>query len=91
MERTNGRNQFHKGTNLSSSLTFSGVSDLAGERQSATFDARSLTLYLDGSEEMTEHREKIMLEFERDPTFRLDDIHDLTRPQLRERYMTRVL
>lgn len=31
-----------------------------------------------------------MLEFERDPTFRMDDVHDLTRPEVRERIMTRV-
>jgi acyl-CoA oxidase len=35
-------------------------------------------------------KEKLMLEFERDPNFKMDDIHDLTRPQIRERYMTRV-
>ena len=32
-----------------------------------------------------------MLEFERDPTFRMDDVHDLTRPEVRERIMTRVM
>lgn len=32
----------------------------------------------------------MMLEFERDPTFRMDDVHDLTRPEVRERIMTRV-
>jgi len=31
-----------------------------------------------------------MLEFERDPSFRMDDVHDLTRPEIRERIMTRV-
>ena len=35
-------------------------------------------------------REAMMLEFERDPTFRMDDVHDLTRPEVRERIMTRV-
>lgn len=35
-------------------------------------------------------REAMMLDFERDPTFRMDDVHDLTRPQIRERIMTRV-
>lgn len=32
----------------------------------------------------------MMLEFERDPAFRMDDVHDLTRPEVRERIMTRV-
>ncbi len=32
----------------------------------------------------------MMLEFERDPTFRMDDVHDLTRPEVRERIMTRI-
>lgn len=68
----------------------SGISDLMAERQTATFNIRELTFFLDGGTEVTEQREKIMLEFERDPTFQLIDIHDLTRPQLRERYMTRV-
>ena len=35
-------------------------------------------------------REAMMLEFERDPAFRMDDVHDLTRPEVRERIMTRV-
>lgn len=35
-------------------------------------------------------REAMMLEFERDPTFRMEDVHDLTRPEVRERIMTRV-
>lgn len=35
-------------------------------------------------------REAMMLEFERDPAFRMDDCHDLTRPQVRERIMTRI-
>lgn len=35
-------------------------------------------------------REAMMLDFERDPAFRMDDVHDLTRPEVRERIMTRV-
>lgn len=31
-----------------------------------------------------------MLEFERDPLFKLDDIHDLNKDQLRERTMEKV-
>ena len=66
------------------------MADLKKERAQAAFDPRAMTVYLDGGEEVTALREKIMLEFERDPTFRLDDIYDLTRPEIRERYMTRV-
>lgn len=32
----------------------------------------------------------MLLQFERDPTFRLDDSYDLTKDQQRERVMTRV-
>lgn len=64
---------------------------MALERKNASFNIRDLTFFLDGGSDITEHREKIMLEFERDPTFQMTDIHDLTRPELRERYMTRVL
>ncbi len=32
----------------------------------------------------------MMGEFERDITFRMNDVHDLTRPEIRERIMTRV-
>jgi acyl-CoA oxidase len=31
-----------------------------------------------------------MAEFEHDPTFRIDNVHDLTRPQIREQIMTRL-
>lgn len=31
-----------------------------------------------------------MLEFERDPLFKLDDMHDLSKDQLRERTMEKV-
>ena len=35
-------------------------------------------------------RERMMVEFEHDPTFRMDNVHDLTRPQVREQIMTRL-
>lgn len=35
-------------------------------------------------------RKRIQLEFERDPTFRMHDVHDLSRAEVRERIMTRV-
>lgn len=33
----------------------------------------------------------MMLDFERDPTFKVDDYADMSRAQVRERIMTRVL
>jgi acyl-CoA oxidase len=68
----------------------SGRKDMEEERAKASFPIRQMTHFLDGGEEATRGREKIMLELERDPTFRVDDIPDLTRPQLRERYATRL-
>ncbi len=32
----------------------------------------------------------MMLQFERDPLFRMDNVHDLTRPEVRERVIKRV-
>lgn len=32
----------------------------------------------------------MMAEYEHDPTFRIDNVHDLTRPQIREQVMTRL-
>lgn len=60
------------------------------ERAQASFKSREMTFYMDGGEALTKMRESMMLEFERDPTFRMDDVHDLTRPEIRERIMTRV-
>jgi len=60
------------------------------ERKKASFPIRQMTYFLDGSEEMTRQRERIMLEIERDPTFNVEDRHDLTRSESRERAMTRV-
>lgn len=68
-----------------------GVEQMKAERAKASFPIRQMTHYLDGGEEATWYREKIMLELERDPTFRVDDLADLTRPQLRERYATRLM
>ncbi|KAL1918951.1 uncharacterized protein VTP21DRAFT_2332 [Calcarisporiella thermophila] len=60
---------------------------MAKERQKASFPVRELTYYLDGGKKMTEMRERMMLEFERDPIFRLYDVYDLTKDQIRERTM----
>lgn len=49
-----------------------------------------MTYLLDGGEDWALLKEKMMLQFERDPTFKIDDVHDLSRPQIRARVMTRV-
>lgn len=60
---------------------------IAEERKSPKFSTRELTFFLDGGQSMTAIRERMMLQLERDPLFRLDDMHDLTKPQIRERTM----
>ena len=59
------------------------------ERRNASFKVREMTHLLDGSPSMTKLKEKMMMELERDPTFKVEDMHDLSRPQIRERIMTR--
>lgn len=49
-----------------------------------------LTIYLFFSLTMVQVREKFMLELERDPTFRMHDMYDLTKDQIRERTMEKV-
>ncbi|KAI3633696.1 hypothetical protein MIR68_008643 [Amoeboaphelidium protococcarum] len=64
----------------------STMETMAAERSKASFDPRQLTIFMDGGDEnMTCLKEKIFLEIERDPTFRLDDVYDLTKEQWRER------
>ncbi|KAG0190177.1 fatty-acyl coenzyme A oxidase [Apophysomyces sp. BC1034] len=60
------------------------------ERAKAKFNIRELTYLLDGSQKVTELKEQIMLELERDPLFRMDDIHDISKAELRERTMEKV-
>ncbi|KAF9158738.1 fatty-acyl coenzyme A oxidase [Actinomortierella ambigua] len=60
---------------------------MAEERVKATFPVRELTYFLDGGEKFTKIREKFMMELERDPTFRMYDIYDLTKDEMRERTM----
>ena len=66
-----------------------GRHDLEQERAKASFPIRKMTYYLDGGKEATLHRERIVTELERDPTFRVDDLPDLSRDQIRERYASR--
>lgn len=56
----------------------------------ATFDVRELTYFLDGGEKFTKIREKFMMELERDPTFRMHDMYDVTKDQIRQRTMEKV-
>jgi acyl-CoA oxidase len=64
---------------------------MSEEREKATFDVRELTYFLDGGEKFTQIREKFMMELERDPTFRMYDMYDVTKDQIRERTMEKVL
>ncbi|ORX61404.1 acyl-CoA oxidase [Hesseltinella vesiculosa] len=55
------------------------------ERAKAKFNVRELTYLLDGDEKQTLLKERIMEELERDPLFKMKDVHDLTKAQARER------
>ncbi|KAF9955203.1 fatty-acyl coenzyme A oxidase, partial [Modicella reniformis] len=61
------------------------VESMAEERQKGTFNVRELTYFLEGGEKFTKIREKFMMELERDPTFRMHDIYDLTKDEIRAR------
>ncbi|KAF9926053.1 fatty-acyl coenzyme A oxidase [Mortierella alpina] len=63
------------------------MQSMTEEREKASFDVRELTYFLDGGEKFTKIREKFMLELERDPTFRMYDMCDVTKDQIRERTM----
>ncbi|KAI7897396.1 acyl-CoA dehydrogenase/oxidase C-terminal [Mucor mucedo] len=63
------------------------VASMNEERAKAAFDIRALTILMDGGEKATLLKEKIMQELERDPLFKMDDIHDISKSELRERTM----
>ncbi|KAF9937566.1 fatty-acyl coenzyme A oxidase [Mortierella antarctica] len=63
------------------------VESMNEEREKATFDVRELTYFLDGGEKYTKIREKFMMELERDPTFRMYDMYDVTKDEIRVRTM----
>ncbi|ORE14203.1 acyl-CoA oxidase [Rhizopus microsporus] len=65
----------------------SPVESMNEERAKASFSIRELTYLLDGGEKNTLLKERFMQEFERDPLFKMDDIHDITKDELRERTM----
>lgn len=63
---------------------------IIAERQYCPFDKRRLTFALHGGEKNVLLKEKFMTEFSRDPRFRLDDIHELTLDQVRQRTMAKM-
>ncbi|KAF9305130.1 fatty-acyl coenzyme A oxidase, partial [Mortierella antarctica] len=65
----------------------SPVESMTEEREKATFDVREMTYFLDGGEKNTKIREKFMMELERDPTFRMYDMYDVTKDEIRVRTM----
>ncbi|KAL8276254.1 hypothetical protein RQP46_011328 [Phenoliferia psychrophenolica] len=62
---------------------------MAAERANPPFDVRRMTYAMGGGQRDVELKEKFMVDIERDPNFRLDDIHDLTKNQIRERTMAK--
>ncbi|GAA5960703.1 hypothetical protein JCM21900_000508 [Sporobolomyces salmonicolor] len=62
---------------------------MARERDSPAFDLRRMTFAMGGGQRSVELKERFMQDLERDPLFRLNDIHDLTKAQVRERTMAK--
>ncbi|GAA5860517.1 hypothetical protein JCM8547_000328 [Rhodosporidiobolus lusitaniae] len=62
---------------------------MAKERENPVFDVRRMTYALGGGEKSVELKERFMIDLARDPLFKLDDIHDLTKAQIRERTMAK--
>lgn len=60
---------------------------IAEERQSPSFPIRQLTYWIDGGQRVTELKEQIMLELERDPLWKVSDHPNLTLSETRERAM----
>ncbi|KAI9199240.1 acyl-CoA dehydrogenase/oxidase C-terminal [Polychytrium aggregatum] len=65
-------------------------SSLQEERLRATFPVREMTYFLDGGEKQTELKERLSLQLERDPIFKVEDHNDLTFDEIRERTMAKV-
>ncbi|ORY32176.1 acyl-coenzyme A oxidase I [Naematelia encephala] len=63
------------------------VETLAKERTNAPFNVRKLSIAMHGSERALVLKEKFMAEIARHPAFKLADIHDLSKDELRERTM----
>ncbi|KAE8542005.1 acyl-coenzyme A oxidase 1 [Cryptococcus gattii VGV] len=63
------------------------VETLAMERANPPFNVRKLSVKMHGSEKALVLKEKFMAEIARHPAFKLSDIHDLSKDELRERTM----
>ncbi|KAL7416641.1 putative acyl-coenzyme A oxidase I [Mrakia frigida] len=63
------------------------VDTLAMERANPPFNVRKLASLMHGGEKALVRKEKFMAEIARTPSFRLDDIHDLSKDEVRERTM----
>ncbi|KAI9347166.1 acyl-CoA dehydrogenase/oxidase C-terminal [Zopfochytrium polystomum] len=66
------------------------MESIADERKNPSFPIRAMTHYLNEGEANTLIREKIMLQFERDPVFSVHDVYDQTLPEIREKTMVKV-
>ncbi|KAJ2517761.1 fatty-acyl coenzyme A oxidase [Coemansia sp. RSA 1939] len=66
------------------------MESIASERKAPSFPIRDLTYWLDGGKRVTEMKERIMLELERDPLWRVSDHPNLTLAETRERAMSKV-
>ncbi|GAA5973030.1 hypothetical protein JCM8115_005984 [Rhodotorula mucilaginosa] len=58
-------------------------------RSQGIFDLRRMQFAMGNGEQEIILKEKFMMELERDPLFKVDDIHDLTKDQIRERTMAK--
>ncbi|KAJ1877436.1 fatty-acyl coenzyme A oxidase, partial [Coemansia sp. RSA 486] len=63
---------------------------IAEERKAPSFPIRDLTYWIDGDKKTTELKERIMLELERDPLWRVSDHPNLSLAETRERAMSKV-
>ncbi|KAI8900767.1 acyl-CoA dehydrogenase/oxidase C-terminal [Globomyces pollinis-pini] len=63
---------------------------IAEERLNPSFDIKLLTHFLDGGEKATELKEKMMLQFERDPIMKTIDTHDQDLATIRIRTMEKI-
>ncbi|KAI8444493.1 acyl-coenzyme a oxidase 1 [Phakopsora pachyrhizi] len=70
-------------------VTPTPMETISRERLNCPFDLWKMTCALHGGERLVLLKDKFMQEIERDPGFRLDDIHDLTKDQIRERTMAK--
>ncbi|KAJ2368864.1 fatty-acyl coenzyme A oxidase [Coemansia sp. RSA 2607] len=79
---------------MSTTSTLPKVADpkasIAEERKAPSFPIRELTYWIDGDERTTKLKERIMLELERDPLWRVSDHPNLTLAETRERAMSKV-